>query len=110
MADMNVTPARPGLTPTIWDDQYFSEYVRTNQFSKYFGTSMDSMIQLKDDLTRKNGDSVVFATVRRLIGAGVTGNTILEGNEELLNARSLKVTVGCCGTPSRSATGTSRSR
>ena len=52
------------------------------------------MIQLKDDLTRKNGDSVVFATVRRLIGAGVTGNTILEGNEELLNARSLKVTVG----------------
>jgi hypothetical protein len=52
------------------------------------------MIQLKDYLTRKNGDSVVFATVRRLIGAGVTGNTILEGNEELLNARSLKVTVG----------------
>jgi N4-gp56 family major capsid protein len=94
MADPNITAARPGLTPTIWDDQYFSEYVRTNQFSRYFGTSMDSMIQLKDDLTRKNGDSVVFATVRRLIGAGVSGNTILEGNEELLNARSLKVTVG----------------
>ena len=94
MADMNVTPARPGLTPTIWDDMYFSEYVRTNQFAKYFGTDISSMIQLKDDLTRKNGDSVVFATVRRLIGAGVTGNTILEGNEELLNARSLKVVVG----------------
>ena len=57
MADPNITAARPGLTPTIWDDQYFSEYVRTNQFSRYFGTSMDSMIQLKDDLTRKNGDS-----------------------------------------------------
>jgi N4-gp56 family major capsid protein len=90
---MNVTVARPGLTPTIWDSDYFTEYVRTNQFSKYFGTSMDSMIQLKDDLTRKSGDSVVFATVRRLIGAGVTGNTVLEGNEELLNARSLKITV-----------------
>ena len=39
MADPNITAARPGLTPTIWDDQYFSEYVRTNQFSRYFGTS-----------------------------------------------------------------------
>lgn len=93
MADMNVTAARPGLTPTIWDDTFFAEYIRSNQFSKYFGTSMDSMIQIKDDLTRKAGDSVVFATVRRLVGAGVAGNTVLEGNEELLNARSLKVTV-----------------
>lgn len=94
MADMNLTAARPGLTPTIWDSEFFSEYVRTNQFARYMGTSMSSMIQLKDDLTRKNGDSVVFPTVRRLIGAGVTGNTVLEGNEEILNARSLKVTVG----------------
>jgi N4-gp56 family major capsid protein len=54
---------------------------------------MDSMIQLRDDLTRKSGDTIVFATVRRLVGAGVTGNTVLEGNEEVLNARSLKVTV-----------------
>ena len=42
MADPNVTPARPGLTPTIWDDQYFSEYVRTNQFAEVFRNQMDS--------------------------------------------------------------------
>jgi len=35
----------------------------------------------------------MFPMVRNLVGAGVTGNTILEGNEELLNARSLKLTV-----------------
>ncbi|HXI78040.1 MAG TPA: DUF4043 family protein [Steroidobacteraceae bacterium] len=91
--DLNITAARSGLTPTIWSDQFFSEYVRTNQFSRYFGTSDSSIIQLKDDLTRKAGDSVVFATVRRLVGAGVTGNTVLRGNEELINARSLKVSV-----------------
>jgi N4-gp56 family major capsid protein len=51
------------------------------------------MIQLQTDLTRKPGDSVVFPTVRNLVGAGVTGNTVLEGNEEILNARSLKVAV-----------------
>ena len=57
------------------------------------GTQMGSMIQVREDLTRKPGDTVVFPTVRRLVGAGVTGNTILEGNEEILNARSLNLTV-----------------
>lgn len=94
MADMNVTPSRAGLTPTQWSDQFWSEYMRENQFSPYMGSEMDDMIQLKTDLTRKPGDSVVFAAVRNLVGAGVTGNTVLEGNEELLNARSLKVPVG----------------
>lgn len=94
MADMNITPARPGLTPIIWDSDYFVEYVRRNQFARYMGTTMGAMIQIREDLTRKTGDTIVFPTVRRLVGAGVTGNTILEGNEELLNARSLNLTVG----------------
>lgn len=91
---MNVTPARTGLTPTQWQSDFWVEYLRDNQFSPYFGSEMDDMIQLQTDLTRKPGDSVVFPTVRRLVGAGVTGNTVLEGNEEILNARSLKVSVG----------------
>jgi hypothetical protein len=57
------------------------------------GTGMSSLIQVREDLTRKAGDTVVFATVRRLVGAGVTGNQILEGNEELLNLRSLELPV-----------------
>jgi N4-gp56 family major capsid protein len=94
MADMNVTPARTGLTPIQWQEEFWVEYLRDNQFTPYFGSDMDSMIQLQTDLTRKPGDSVVFPTVRALVGAGVTGNTVLEGNEEILNARSLKVPVG----------------
>lgn len=94
MADMNLTAARTGLTPTQWDSDFFAEYVRSNPFSRYFGTDENSMIQIKDDLTRKAGDSVVFPTIRRLVGAGVTGNTVLEGNEEVLNARSLKLAIG----------------
>ena len=53
------------------------------------------MIQLQTDLTRKRGDRVVFPTVRSLVGAGVSGNTVLEGNEEIINiSRSLQVVVG----------------
>lgn len=94
MADMNVTPARPGLTPQLWSDRFFAEYVRANRFNRYMGTSEDSMIQVNRDLSVKNGDSITFAAVRRLVGAGVTGNTVLEGNEEILDARSMKLTVG----------------
>jgi N4-gp56 family major capsid protein len=90
---MNVTPARAGLTPLIWDSDFFTEYVRKNQFARYMGTTMGAMIQVREDLTRKAGDTVVFPTVRRLVGAGVSGNTVLEGNEEILNARSLNLVV-----------------
>jgi N4-gp56 family major capsid protein len=93
MADMNVTPARAGLTPTQWDSDFFKEYVRKNQFARYFGTDEGAMIQVREDLTRKPGDTVAFASLRRLVGAGVTGNTVLEGNEEVLNLRSLNVQV-----------------
>ena len=94
MADMNITPARANLTPVIWDSDFFTEYVRRNQFARYMGTAMTDLIQVREDLTRKVGDTVVFPAVRRLVGAGVTGNQILEGNEELLNARSMKLAVG----------------
>jgi N4-gp56 family major capsid protein len=57
------------------------------------GTSTGSLIQVREDLTRKPGDTVVFPAMRRLVGAGVTGNTILEGNEEILNLRSLNLVV-----------------
>lgn len=93
MADMNVTPSRPGLTPQIWDKQFFAEYIRRNRFKKYMGTTENSLIQVKDSLTTKNGDTVTFAAIRRLTGAGVTGNTVLEGNEEILDQRSMKLVV-----------------
>ena len=51
------------------------------------------MIQLKEDLTKRRGDSVTFALVNELTGDGVTGNTTLKGNEERLNSRSHKLTV-----------------
>lgn len=94
MADMNLTPARASLTPVHWDSRFFTEYVRKNKFVKYMGTSINDMIQVKEDLTRKVGDTIVFPAVRRLKGAGVQGNQLLEGNEELLDARSMRLSIG----------------
>ena len=90
MADTNVAT---GLTVQQWDAKYFREYLGWNKFAKYMGTSENSIIQVKEDLTKKKGDSVTFALVNRLTGAGVTGSSTLEGNEEAMDSRSHKLTV-----------------
>ena len=90
---MALTSAIAGLTPQLWDDKFFTSYVRANQFARYMGTTENALIQVKEDLTKKNGDSVTFALVNDLSGAGVTGSTALDGAEESLNSRSYKLTV-----------------
>jgi len=90
---MSQTYAASGLTPQLWDDQFFTDYVRASRYRRYMGTSPNSMINVKDDLTKKRGDSVTFALVNELVGNGVTGNNTLMGNEERLGSRSHKVIV-----------------
>lgn len=90
---LNTSPARAALVPKIWDDNLFREYIRSNQFSRYMSRDPNAVIQVQEDLTRQRGDRVVFAAMRKLIGAGVTGSTALRGAEELLDLRSMEVTV-----------------
>lgn len=90
---MALTPAASGLTPQQWDDKFFMEYVRESRFKRYMGTDENSIIHTKENLTKAKGDKITFASVNKLTGAGVTGNTTLEGNEEALDSRSMAVTV-----------------
>lgn len=90
---MAQTYAVAGLTPQLWDDKFFRDYVRASRYKRYMGTDEASIIQLKEDLTKKRGDTVTFALVNELTGNGVTGNTTLKGNEERLNSRSHALTV-----------------
>jgi len=91
---MTTTAAQAGLTPQQWDDKFFTNYVRAHLFAPYMGMSEYDMIQVKQDLTKKNGDAVTYALVNDLVAAGVTGSSALVGNEEALMSRSFKVTVG----------------
>jgi len=90
---MAQTYAASGLTPQQWDSEFFTDYVRSSRFKRYMGTDEGSIIQLKEDLTKKKGDSVTFALVNELVGDGVTGNQTLKGNEERLGSRSHRVYV-----------------
>lgn len=90
MAD---TLAATNLTPDQIRSQFYSEFLNKNRFSKEIGTSANSIIQMDEQLTKKRGDRITFALVNRLTNAGVTGDNVLEGNEEEMKSRSHSVVV-----------------
>ena len=61
MADSRVAS---GLTVEQWDDKFFTEYLTENRYSGEMGTDESSIIQVKENLTKKKGDRVNFALVR----------------------------------------------
>ena len=69
-----------GLTVQQWDEKYFREYLNSNWFKRYMGTGSSSMIQVKEDLTKKPGDSVTFTLVNKLTGTAKDSSETLEGN------------------------------
>ena len=91
---MAQTTAATGLTVQQWDDKYFREYLGNHPFKPYMGKGTSSIIQVKEDLAKKKGDSLTFALVNKLTGAANDGTSKLEGNEESLGSRSHKLTVG----------------
>lgn len=82
-----------GLRVQQWDDKFFVEYVQKSPFSRYQGTDENSIIQVKEDLTKKKGDRLTYALVNRLTNDPVTGSNTLEGNEEDMVTRSHRLTV-----------------
>lgn len=89
------TVASTELRVRQWDDQAHREYVRANRFRKYFGTNQNSIIQLKEQLTKKEGESIVFPLVGALdVTAGPNdGTTQLVGNEKALPNEGFRLPV-----------------
>jgi N4-gp56 family major capsid protein len=90
---MSDTPAATGLTVQQWDDQFFTEYLTENRFAREMGTDESSIIQVKEDLMKKKGDTVTFALVNKLTNDATTGSNTLEGNEEKMDTRSFGLDV-----------------
>lgn len=88
----DTTPAT-GLVVQQWEDKFFSEYLHDGGFKPLMGTSENSVIQVKEDLTKKDGDSITIALVNRLTNNPVTGTGTLEGNEEDMSSRSMRIYV-----------------
>ena len=90
MADTRVAS---GLTVEQWDEKFFVEYLSENRYSGEMGTDESSIIQVKENLTKKKGDRINFALVNKLTNDAVTGRNNLENNEEDMASRSCEVAV-----------------
>lgn len=90
---MAETAVPSGLTVQQWDDMYFREYLHQNWFRKFMGTGSNAMIQVREDLTKKPGDSITVQLNNRLTGTARSESETLEGNEESLTMRSHQITV-----------------
>jgi N4-gp56 family major capsid protein len=90
MAD---TRAIANLTPEQWDEKFFTEYLTDNRYAGEMGTNENSIIQVKENLTKKKGDRINFALVNKLTQAATTGRNTMEGNEEDMAERSFELAI-----------------
>jgi N4-gp56 family major capsid protein len=87
------TPTPASLTVQQWANDFFTEYVRDNRFKPFMGMNENAIIHIKQDLSKKKGDTLTFQLVNKLSGTGVTGNGTLEGNEEAQASDGFDISV-----------------
>lgn len=90
---MTLSTVAPANTVKQWDAEFYKEYIRANRFAKYQGTDANAVIQLKEQLTKKPGDAITVSLVKALSGAGVSGNTLLEGSEESISNYGQQISI-----------------
>jgi N4-gp56 family major capsid protein len=78
-----------------WDEKYHAAYIRKNRFKRYMGTGENSIIQVKEELTRDRGEAITIPLLGALdASAGYNTGSTLEGNELALPNDGFKLTVG----------------
>lgn len=81
------------LAVKLWSKSLAMEVLKATQASKFMGTTEDSLIQVKDELTKSAGDKITYGLQMQLAGLGVIGDGTLEGNEESLTTYSDSIVI-----------------
>lgn len=82
---MTLSASISGLRPELWRKQLFAD-VRDNLYmTRFIGTIEQSMIQELEDLKKEAGSNISFGLGAKLSGAGIPGDSTLEGQEEAMS-------------------------
>ncbi len=79
---MAETRATATLTPTIWDDQFSTEFFQTNPFAAYAGTGSNNTIVMKEDFASKRGNGITFEFITNLARGTIFDRQPLRGHED----------------------------
>lgn len=92
MAETTFATNNP-LTQKLYQEKLLRDVVKQVYWSRFMGNNPNFAVQLKTDLEGKQGDQIYYGLRMRLGGAGITGDGILEGNEEDLTTYSDSVVL-----------------
>lgn len=81
------------LTRKRWARDLFKIILPAVEFNMLTGKGSDSIVQLRTELGKGQGDQITFGIRLPLSGEGVVGNDTLEGNEEGLIFKDFNVTI-----------------
>jgi len=81
------------LTRKKWAKDLFSVMLPATEFNDFTGSDSNSIVQMRTELAKGEGDTIKFGIRLPLSGAGVQGNDTVEGNEERLIFKDFSVTV-----------------
>src|SRR3989304_1997759 len=81
------------LTVEQWNEDIFKDYIGQMWWKNLMGTSQNSIINVKDDLTKKPGDAITIGVRGTLQGGKVTGNATGIGNEGKVDFYGQRLTI-----------------
>jgi len=81
------------LTRKRWAKDLFAILLPAVEFNDLVGTGSDSIVQIRTELGKGEGDQITFGIRLPLLGEGVVGRNKIEGNEEELRLRDFKMTI-----------------
>lgn len=67
------------LTKKVWQEKLFRDVEKASYFSRFMGSTADSLVQTETSLEKSKGDRVTFGIRMRLSSPGVTSGQVLEG-------------------------------
>lgn len=76
------TQSTANLQGKVWLRELFADVPSILFMDRFMGASANNPIQTISDLSKKPGDTVVCPLTVKLSGAGVSGDSEMEGNEE----------------------------
>lgn len=77
-------PTGHPLAVKLWSKKLFVEALKATYFGRFMGEGADNMIQVKPELNKSAGDKITVGLRMQLVGVGIQGDGLLEGQEEAL--------------------------
>jgi N4-gp56 family major capsid protein len=81
------------LTRKKWAKDLFPVVLKAIEFNELIGTGSNSIVQMKTELDKGEGDQITFGIRLPLKGEGIVGDDTVEGNEEKMRFRNFKMTI-----------------